>query len=708
MGLAFLQPLLLLGTLATAIPVLIHLIYRRRALVHVFPAVRFLLLADKRTARKFRLHQWLLLALRILVLLLLALALARPYLTGDNAQAAAALPPQSTVILLDNSLSMQYRDAAGPRFQRAKAMASQLLQELRTQDSAAVLPLLTTVEADQPPAVLSQDAAVWEANLAAISPRHDPMHLQPAFQRALTLLRQSTASRRRLVVISDLTTNGWEDFHLSQFEILPDQVELYLVRVGPPQRDDNVLVESIRITEQPFIEQVPVEITAWVRNRSATKRRNLRVDLLMGQRRVGQQLVDLHPDEQVAVPFRITAPAAGVHWGEIRLEEDTLVEDDRFYFALRTVAPSRILIVDGDPGPSLFDSEIFYLSQALQPHTALRHAMFYPTPVTWEGLTEERLSDYQVIILCNVEAVAPQVRQRLHQFVTSGGGLLFFAGNRVDPERYNEMWYRSDTLLLPTPLGQPVQPPAEQPQTIAAADPDHEALRLFTMEPELLQYGRFYRYIALEEANTVPDVHTLLSLANGQPLLVEKQIGTGNVLFFASSADRDWTDLPMRTAYVPLLHGLVSHLAELSSAAQRPTAMMPEPVTITGKPEDAGGTISIRTPDGHKRLVRYAAEASDVVVPFAEYTIPGIYHLTGPQGNDMLTVNATRAESNFTKLQSDDLQTRLQPLRIVVEEEETFGQATAKHALPSKELAGMLLLAVVGLLMTENVCANRL
>jgi hypothetical protein len=145
MGLAFLQPLLLLGTLAAAVPVLIHLIYRRRALVHPFPAVRFLLLADKRTARKFRLHQWLLLALRILVLLLLALALARPYFTGDDAQAAATLPPQSTVILLDNSLSMQYREPAGSRFQRAKAMASQLLQELRTQDSAAVLPLLAKV-----------------------------------------------------------------------------------------------------------------------------------------------------------------------------------------------------------------------------------------------------------------------------------------------------------------------------------------------------------------------------------------------------------------------------------------------------------------------------------------------------------------------------------------------------------------------------------
>src|SRR5256886_6709627 len=51
MGLTFLQPAFLLGALAAAVPVIIHLIYRRRALVHRFPAVRFLLLADKRTAR---------------------------------------------------------------------------------------------------------------------------------------------------------------------------------------------------------------------------------------------------------------------------------------------------------------------------------------------------------------------------------------------------------------------------------------------------------------------------------------------------------------------------------------------------------------------------------------------------------------------------------------------------------------------------------
>ena len=60
-----------------------------------------------------------------------------------------------------------------------------------------------------------------------------------------------------------------------------------------------------------------------------------------------------------------------------------------------------------------------------------------------------------------------QVRQRIYQFVAKGGGLLFFAGNRVDPVRYNAMFYRSDTLVLPLALGQPIQRPQDQPMTIA-------------------------------------------------------------------------------------------------------------------------------------------------------------------------------------------------------------------------------------------------
>ncbi len=734
----FLQPLLLFGSLATAVPILIHLIYRRRALVHPFPAVRFLLLADKRTARKFRLHQWLLLALRVLAILLLALALARPYLAGDRAQAMAAQPPQANVILIDNSLSMQYRDQDTPRLQRAKALASQVLRSLRAQDSALVLPLLpdaptsgtppeetpstpSGVIPDPPPEetgdIISQNRETWEADLAAIMPNHAAVDLSRAFQRAFDLLRKSPAPRRRLVVVSDFTIHGWESFHQSQFDVLPEGLDLHLIRLGTTERDANVVVESLTIAETPFIEGIPLEVTAVLRNRSAVPRRNLRVDLTVDQRKVGQQLVDLRPEEQVAVPFRITAPAGGLHQGEIRLEEDALAEDDHFYFAFQTLAPARILIVDGDPGPSLFESEIFYLMQALQPFTALQQALFHPIPVPWEGLDRERFADYQVIVLSNVEAVSPQVRQRLYQFVNAGGGLLLFAGNHVHAKRYNTMFYRSDTLLLPVALGEPVQQPEDQPQTIARIDPDHEALRLFASEPILLQRSLFYRYLALGALDAVPQATALLTLDNGAPLLVEHGVGRGRVMMLTSTADRDWSDLPTRPVYVPLIHGLVSYLSNLSAASQRPNAILPAPVTLHGQSEDEGASLTIQTADGQKRLLRYTAEGGpdnasskpNIVAHFSDYTVPGTYQVLGPQGHqDLLTVNATRAESNLTKLDNPALEARLQPLPLLVEEEATFGQTDRNQATPSKELASLFLLAVVGLLAIENVYANRL
>ena len=112
-------------------------------------------------------------------------------------------------------------------------------------------------------------------------------------------------------------------------------------------------------------------------------------------------------------------------------------------------------------------------------------------------------------------------------------------------------------------------------------------------------------------------------------------------------------------------------------------------------------------------MLRYTMEGNpnnpSVVAHFSAYTIPGIYQLAEPQGKrDILTVNATRAECNFTKLDNWALEARLKPLPLLVEEEASFGQTNQNQVTPSKELASLFLLAVVGLLAIENVYANRL
>jgi hypothetical protein len=706
MGLSFLYPAFLLGTLAAAVPVIMHLIYRRRALVHRFPAVRFLLLADKRTARKFRLHQWLLLALRMLVILLLVLVLARPRVLGSDVYAANTLPAQATAILVDNSLSMQYLDGQETRFQRAKTLAADLVQKLRPQDSAAILPLVASSE--PAPGFFTSERSTLQEHLAAIQPRHAAVDMTQAFQRAFSLLQDTAAPRRRIVLLSDFTVHGWEDFHLTQFEVVPEGLELYFIRLGDAQHDANVLVESIRIAEPPLIAGVPLEVTASVWNQGPEAVQNLRIDLLLGQTKIGEQLVDLAAHERVAVPFRITAPPAGLHWGEVRLANDHYPADNRLFFALRTATPVRVLAVDGDPGTSLYESELFYLLSALQPARVLGQALFYAKPVTWEGLPHERLSDYQVIVLCNVEALSPQTRQRLQQFVRQGGGVLFFVGNRVSAAKYDAMLYRADTMLLPLALGEPVQRPETQPVHIGEADLSHPALSVFAGNSALLRQGKFYRYLALQAPSVSAGVQVLLTLEDGRPLLVEKSLGRGRVMLFASSADRDWTDLPTRTAYVPLLHGLLGHLAHLASATQRPAVTMPDPALIPGRQADLETSVTIRTPDAHTLVSRYVAEGDDVVAHVTEYTVPGIYRLTTANGADFLAVNATRAESDFAKLHQTDLAARFHPLSLVMEDEATLGQSSAARQRSMWDVSGLLLFVFIAALIAENVCANRL
>ena len=716
LGLTFLSPAFLLAGLAAGVPILIHLINRHRALVHRFPALRFLLMADRRTARKFRLYQLLLLALRVLAILLLALLLSQPR-WGDEASAALALPPQATVVLVDNSLSMQFRDGQETRLERAKTLARQFLDGISAPDSAVVLPLVTD-EADteaEPPLLGADAAALWD-QMRAISASHAAVDATAAVQRAVEILQASTAPRRRLMLLTDLTVQGWEDFRVSDLARVPEDLVVHVIRLGSPQRDANALISDVRVTEPPFIEQTPLDVTVWVRNDSDEPVRNLRVDLLLGGETVGQQLTDLAADEEVAVPFRIVAPEAGLHWGEVRLQGDAFTEDDRFYVALQTVAPARVLVVDGDPGTSLFDSETFYLLSALQPRGSLGSPLFHPKPLVWEGLEQERLSDSSVIVLCNVEALSPQVRQGLHQFVTDGGGLIFFTGHQVDATRYNTLFYGSDTPLLPVALGEPVQLPEEAPVTLQLADPEsspgqalrHEALAVFSGDAaDMLTRSRFYRYFSVAE-DEAGEADVLLSYDDGRPFLLERPLGRGRVLLFTSTADRDWTDLPTRIAYVPLVHSLVGYAAQLSQAAQRPQVFLPGPASVRIRGAQEDGSLTILTPDGKELLSRFVSQEDGVAAPVTEFTVPGIYRLSASADTDYLAVNATRAESDFTKLQQPDLQARWQPLSVMLEEEAALGEQADDATLPGREIAGILLLSLVAVLMVENVCANRL
>ena len=132
---SFLNPWFLVGLLAGAVPVMLHLMKRERARKVEFPALMFLRRISRKTVRFQRLRHLLLLLLRLLALVLLVAAFLRPYRPEPPGAQAAPRPGEAHIVLLDNSLSMAY----GDRWERAKSEASAILRAVGAADRAAVV-----------------------------------------------------------------------------------------------------------------------------------------------------------------------------------------------------------------------------------------------------------------------------------------------------------------------------------------------------------------------------------------------------------------------------------------------------------------------------------------------------------------------------------------------------------------------------------------
>jgi hypothetical protein len=122
LALAFLNPLLLWGLPLAAVPIVIHLLNRRRFLRVPWAAMEYLLAAMKRNRKRMRMEQWLVLLLRTLAVLLLIALVARPQLTGGGLIGARA----HHVVLLDDSASMWQRSGSTTLHDKAREQIRQL------------------------------------------------------------------------------------------------------------------------------------------------------------------------------------------------------------------------------------------------------------------------------------------------------------------------------------------------------------------------------------------------------------------------------------------------------------------------------------------------------------------------------------------------------------------------------------------------------
>ncbi len=654
----FLAPALLLGLVAAALPWLVHLIGKRRAVPVRFAAMQLLLRSEKRVSARRRLREILLLLARTAIAASLPLVFARPFTERATDFPAVSLEAQSAVVVLDDSASL--RRGGTMLFATAKDKALALVRQFPSDSDVAIV--LASQGSNPPVAELDPERSRVLQALENVRGSARPADFTAALRRAALILTGSPRDKRRIFVITDLQAAGWEGG-----TGLPEQKppEVVVVDVAGETPWENRAVVDVRAEPAPEAGPTGLAVTAELADFSLRGTTGLGVALKIDGNVVSKGFVDLPAGGRTRKRFLHTLPAGSgsAHDVEVEIDADSFALDDRRMTHLELARALRALIINGDARTVRTEDEAFFIETALKAGDAGAAL----TTVLPDDVAVEGLPAYTAVFLLNVPHPSAPLAAALIRFVQSGGGMFVSVGNKVETAVWNERL----GAVLPQPLGLartasalPGQHAGETlddrpAERLAPIDRRHPLLANFAAEGEGLASTRFFKYMLLEPVADTVERQVVLRYESGSPALVERTVGKGRTLLLSTTVDREWTDLPIRPGFLPLMQEIGRRLVGASDADATTALLVGQPRELTISPDDR--RLEVTKPDGSVWVAKQDRGGASRSVTFTDTDEPGIYRVraAGPDGaltarpSDAFVVNLDIRESNPARLAAD-------------------------------------------------------
>ncbi|MGV3720822.1 MAG: BatA domain-containing protein [Actinomycetota bacterium] len=711
MGLSFLNGAFLGALSLVSIPIIIHLLQRRRYQVVKWGAMEFLRLSQKNRSRRLMIEQLLLLFLRCLVLALVVLAVCRPVVRLAGVPIAGARGQVHAVIILDNSYSMGYRDGGASNetvFDRARKRALDLVERGLKQGDA-----VSVILASDPPRVLVRKPSLDLKAVAVLLRRSVPLsdagtNYGKAARLALEILGESNIVNREVFLISDNQSSGWEGRSLdaSAWEEVSKRARVVMLPVhqGPAP---NAAVEWVQATRGLATVRSSTRVQASIVNEGPRAVRDVLVTLeIDGKPQGPAQRISVEPGQSTLVQFNQIFDRPGVRACTVRIGGDRLPTDDTGYMALRVRDSVRVLVLNGKPDSVIPQNDAaFFLQMALSPPAAMPGAeasALEPRVLNQSGFGNMNVREYDVLALSNVSNLSESDRRLLAEFVQNGGGVMIFLGDRVNSSLYNRDLFDGKPSLLPARITTLESAKA----TLDPASLDHPALQRFKGAQDVdVNTAEFAKYFKLTPQESDKTVRVMARFTNGSPAMVEKTFGLGRIVLVASTATTEWNTLPLKPVFLPLIHQLVGHLASSSDGTRN--GKVGEPLVKPLPLGEAGRRVVVTTPGGAQTTVKPVVDERGATVTVDQPQRAGFYRLAVDQGTqDLFAVNRDTAESDLRSLDQAALK-RLLPVAewtwISLNEDLLAALSQARQGV---ELWRYLLLAALACLVLETMLAQ--
>jgi len=707
---AFLHPGLLWGLLLAGVPILIHILNRRRYRRKAWAAMEFLLAALEKTRRRMFLEEILLLLLRTAAAAALALLAARPLSSGPGLLASLAGEKGTHhVLILDDSASMGQSRGGRTLLSLAAGNALELARGLLERRKGDRITACISSHPDSPlldgRPLTEETLDLLERELRDLEPTG--LRLRPGSLLALLASRLADLAgpeerKVTLYLFSDFRKSDWEkpegaslpDLRKALSALASAGTDLVLVPQEGSSAGGAGLV-SLRPLGRLAAAGVPLEIRAEIRNQGTLPLGPLTPQVSMEGRVLPlKPIPSLPPGTKAALTFQALFSTPGDHSLAVTLPGDDLPADNTRFLALHVKESARVLLAS-PPSPPGRESQAFFLQAALAPGEV--PAGFSTDTCTPQRAASRPLDPYDLVVLAGTAAPPPGLARHLADFVEKGGGLLLFGG----PDLIPSAWNRTLGTLLPYPLGAPLTRP-RTPLPGFLSDPAHpiwaKGKELFS---RWLAQAAFTGYVRpggpLRPGAEVP---ARLGGPEGPPLFAVIRKGRGRVLFSSVPADGTWSGWVGEPLFPLFL--------QEAAAWALPDPRHPEwnldcgtPIRVPLDPETDSGRADITLPGAPGPRI---LQAETDRITWRDTSRPGIYTLmihssgAGPSRKILRALNVDPDECLLAQTTRSELETLYPSSRITwVPPAETGAWARSRKGDKTwRILAGVLLLLLLG------------
>ena len=618
------NPWFLLGLMAIAIPVVIHLLQLRRPHRLAFTNTVFIQEVALVTVRHRNIQRLLLLLMRILGIAALVLVFCQPFIPASQHDRVT----NETDVLVDNSFSMQ---ASGQTqrsiFAEAVVQAQDVVKV--TGNGGGSLRLLNNSGIVSP--VVFQ-AKLKEMKLTA----HNPFSV---------LMREEvnqSGPGNTLVVFSDFQKQAIDVKALATLK----KQQIVLVPLGH-KGVGNLYVDSVWLDDAFVRPRTNVGLHIRLNNGGDVGLRNSPVKVMLGNRQVAAFRVTVEPGQAVMSVVQLQLADNALALGRVVTEDTPVIFDNTYYFTLQPAAAIRVLEVGAEPvTQQLYGNEPLFT-----------YSFAKPQNVDYGVLQRANL-----VVVRELERIDAGLRDGLRSVVKRGGTVVIVPASMANShESYQQLftalglgtvqWEASTTTLE---LREVAMPSTREPFFRDVFGAQQRSASMPRVAP-VLRWPR-----------TGTDI---LRLLDGESYLANFVSGPGQVYVFSAPFTPQYSDFMAHALFVPVMY----RMAMLSyQNEQLPSYRLTQDAVMLKLPAvDMVGNTAGRADDGRFRLVR----DSLVLIPVQRVVTnelrldlpvgmdtPGFYQVQ--RGGKVLTTlafNQDKRESKLAAYSVDELRQIIGP-----------------------------------------------